>query len=143
VSPDREQAAADLAALDRDRAALAERVATPWWFGPGMGAALFLVIASNAVEPEWVSVPAVLLGALGIGALAGVYQRRSGVWRTIPPRLMAGWLVFAAVVLVPAFVLGDERPWVFVVAGAVLGVAIAVLSRRWTRAWQRELREGV
>ena len=143
MSPDRGRAAADLAALDADRAALADRVAPPPWFGPALGAALCLIISSNAAGSPWISVPAVLVGAVSIGALTGTYQRRSGVWRTIPPRLMAGWLAFAAVVLVPAFGLGDDRPWVFVVAGAVLGTAIAVLSRHWTRAWQRELREGV
>jgi hypothetical protein len=55
--------------------------------------------------------------------------------------VLAGWAVFVLVVVVPAYAL--DRPWGYVVAGAVLGVAVAVLSERWTRAWQRELREGV
>jgi hypothetical protein len=46
---------------------------------------------------------------------------------------------------VPALVLsqGFDQHWAMVVAGAVLGVAVAVLSRRWGRAYVAELREGL
>jgi hypothetical protein len=46
------------------------------------------------------------------------------------------------VVLVPAFVLaqGFDQHWVMVVAGAVLGVAVAMLSRLWGRAYAARLR---
>ena len=63
------------------------------------------------------------------------------LWVNTPPKQLAGWAVFVLAVLVPTYALA--LPWLFVVAGAVLGVAVAVLSDRWTRAWQRELREGV
>lgn len=143
MSADRDRAAADLAALDRDRAALADPVAPPRWFGPAIGLLLFAFVSSNALDSPWVTAPAVLVFGLGIGLLVGVYRRSTGVWVHTPPRVLAGWAAFVLVVLVPAFALGDERPWLFVVAGAVLGIAVAVLSARWTRAWQRELREGV
>ncbi|KQS68682.1 hypothetical protein [Modestobacter sp. Leaf380] len=143
MTADRDRAAADLAALDADRVALAERVVPPPWFGPALGLLLFAFISSNALDSPWVTAPAVLLFGLGTGLLVAVYRRSTGVWVHTPPRVLAGWAVLVVAVLVPAYLLGDERPWVFVVAGAVLGVAVAVLSARWTRAWQRELREGV
>ena len=141
MSDHRAQAAADLAALDADRAALADRVAPPRWFGPALGLLLFAFIASNAVDSPWMTVPALLGFGTGLGLLVNAYRGRTGVWVSTPPKQLAGWAVLVLVVLVPAFVL--DRPWGFVLAGAVLGVAVAVLSDRWTRAWQRELREGV
>jgi hypothetical protein len=141
VTADRERAAADLAALDRDRAALADRVVPPRWFGPALGLLLFAFVSSNAVDSPWVTGPAVLLFAGCLGVLVRAYRRTTGVWVHTPPRVLAGWAAFVVVVLVPAYAL--DRPWGFLVAGAVLGVAVAVLCERWTRAWQRELRGGV
>ncbi|SDO88355.1 Protein of unknown function [Klenkia soli] len=143
MTPDRERAAADLAALDADRAALADRVAPAAWFGPALGLLLFVFLSSNAFDSPWVTVPALLGFGIGIGLLVNAYRVRTGVWASTPPRQLAGWAVFVVAVLTPTYLLADDHPWVFVVAGAVLGTAIAVLSHRWTRAWQRELREGV
>lgn len=141
MTADRERAAADLAALSADRAALADRVAPPRWFGPVLGLLLFCFIASNAVDSAWVSGAALLVFGVGLALLVRTYQRRTGVWAHTPPKVFLGWAAVVVVVLVPAYAV--DRPWAFLLAGAVLGVAIAVLSHRWTRAWQRELREGV
>jgi len=35
---------------------------------------------------------------------------------------------------------GFDQHWVMVPAGAVLGIAVAVVSRLWGRAWVAELR---
>lgn len=141
MTADRERAAADLAALSADRAALADRVAPPRWFGPALGLLLCCFIASNAAASPWVSGVALLVFGVGLALLVRAYRRSTGVWATTPPRQLAGWAVLVVVVLVPAYVV--DRPAAFLVAGAVLGVAVAVLCDRWTRAWQRELREGV
>jgi ribose/xylose/arabinose/galactoside ABC-type transport system permease subunit len=55
---------------------------------------------------------------------------------------MLVWGVMVLVVLVPALVLseGFDQHWAMVVAGAVLGVAVAVMSRRWGRAYAAQLR---
>ncbi|SCX39663.1 hypothetical protein SAMN03159343_0734 [Klenkia marina] len=136
-----DRAAADLAALDADRAALADRVAPPRWFGPALGVLLFLFISSNAFDSPYVTGPALLVFGLGVALLVRAYRGRTGVWAYTPPKQLAGWAAFVVLVLVPAYVL--DRPWAFLVAGAVLGVAVALLSHHWTRTWQRELREGV
>lgn len=139
----REQALRDLAALDRDRAALADRVVPPWWFGPVLGLLLFGFVASRALDASWVTGLSLLLFGLALAGMVRLYRRTTGVWVHTPPRALAGWAVLVLLVLGPAFALGDDQPWVFPVAGAVLGTAVAVLSHRWTRAWQRELRAGV
>ncbi|MEI4272515.1 hypothetical protein TEK04_12360 [Klenkia sp. LSe6-5] len=136
-----DRAAADLAALDADRAALADRVAPPRWFGPALGLLLFVLVASNAVDSAAVTGAALLVFGVGVALLVRTYRSRTGVWVYTPPKQMAGWAVFVLAVLVPTYALA--LPWLFVAAGAVLGAAIAVLTHRWTRAWQRELREGV
>ncbi len=141
MTADRDRAVADLAALDRDRAALADRVVPPWWFGPALGLLLFGFVASRALEASWVTGVSLVLFGVGLAGLVRLYRRTTGVWVHTPPTVMAAWAVVVLVVLGPAYVL--DEPWGYVVAGAVLGTAIAVLSARWTRAWQRELREGL
>jgi hypothetical protein len=141
---DRDTAAAQLAALQADREALADRVVQPWWYDVALGLLLFGFLASYAFDSLWVTFPALLLFGAGIGALVSVYRRMTGLWVNTPPRVMTLWAVVVLAVLVPAFVLaeGFGQHWVMVVAGAVLGTAAAVLSRVWGRRWAAELRSG-
>ncbi|SFO12055.1 hypothetical protein SAMN05660359_01539 [Geodermatophilus obscurus] len=141
---DRDAAVAQLAALRADRVALADRVLQPWWYDVALGLLLFGFLASYALDSLWVTFPALLVFAAGLGALVAAYRRITGVWVDTPPRVMAAWGALVLVVLVPAFVLaeGYDRHWVMVVAGAVLGVAAGVLSRVWGRRWVAELRDG-
>lgn len=52
------------------------------------------------------------------------------------------WVPLAMTVLIPAMVLQQEygQDWAMVVAGAILGVALAALGSRWSRSWATELR---
>jgi hypothetical protein len=139
---DRDDAAAQLAALDAGRAALADRVLQPWWYDVLLGLLLFGFLASYAFDSLWVTFPALVVFFAGLGALMAAYQRISGVWATVGARVMVLWGALVLLVLVPAFVLaeGFDQHWVMVPAGAVLGIAVAVLSRLWGRAWVAELR---
>jgi hypothetical protein len=139
---DRDDAAAQLAALDADRAALADRVLQPWWYDVLLGLLLFGFLASYAFDSLWVTFPALVVFFAGLGALIAAYQRISGVWATVGARVMVLWGALVLLVLVPAFVLaeGFDQHWVMVPAGAVLGIAVAVISRLWGRAWVAELR---
>jgi hypothetical protein len=139
---DRDAAAAQLAALDADRAALADRVLQPWWYDVLLGLLLFGFLASYAFDSLWVTFPALVVFFAGLGALVAAYKRISGVWGSPGPRVVALWGVLVLLVLVPAFVLaeGFDQHWVMVPAGAVLGIAVGVLSRLWGRAWVAELR---
>ena len=140
---DRDAAAAQLAALQADRAALADRVLQPWWYDAALGLLLFGFLASYAFDSLWVTFPALVVFGAGLAALASVYRRMTGVWVTPGARAMCTWAAVVLVVLVPAFVLaeGFDQRWAMVVAGAVLGVAVALFGRRWSRAWVAELRE--
>jgi hypothetical protein len=139
---DRDDAAAQLAALDAGRAALADRVLQPWWYDVLLGLLLFGFVASYAFDSLWVTFPALVVFFAGLGALVAAYQRISGVWATVGARVMVLWGALVLLVLVPAFVLaeGFDQHWVMVPAGAVLGIAVAVVSRLWGRAWVAELR---
>jgi len=133
--------AAQLTALQNDREALADRVVQPWWHDVAAGLLLFGFLASRAVDSSAVAPVATVLFAAGLAWLARTYWRRTGVWATPDPRAWLTWASLALLVLVPAIVLQDHgHDWAMVVAGAVLGVALAGLSRRWGRTWAAELR---
>jgi hypothetical protein len=138
------EAAAQLAALQADRAALADRVVQPWWYDVALGLLLSGFLASYALDSLWVTFPALVVFGAGIGALVSAYRRITGVWVTTPPRFTALWAAVVLVVLVPALVLSEayDRHWAMVVAGAVLGIAAGVLSRLMGRRWAAELRSG-
>jgi len=139
---DRDAAVAQLAALRADRAALADRVLQPWWYDVLLGLLLFGFLASYAFDSLWVTFPALVLFGAGLGALVSAYRRITGVWVSAKGRPVVLWGVLVLVVLGPALVLAQvyDQHWAMVVAGAVLGVAVAVLSRLWGRAYVAELR---
>jgi cobalamin synthase len=138
---DRDAAAAQLAVLRADRAALADRVLQPWWHDAAAGLLLFGLFTAQLVEPSWLASVLVLVLAAGFGVLAWSYRSRTGVWVHPDSTVWLTWAPLVLVVAVPAFVLSDRgQVWALPVAGAVLGLALAVLSRRWTHRWIAELR---
>ncbi|MCZ2817505.1 hypothetical protein [Modestobacter sp. VKM Ac-2984] len=144
---DREAAAAQLAALRSDRAALAARAMQPWWYDVTLGLLTFGVLAQSSLDWAWLSTLswfAFLGGCLG---LMTWYRRHAGFQvgslrsgRT--QRALWMWLAVAVVVFLGAIWLQNvqEMPGAMVVAGAVLGVGAAVTSRWWTRLYVAELR---
>jgi hypothetical protein len=141
---DRDAAAAQLAALQADRTALADRVVPPWWYDVALGLLLFGFLSSYAFDSNWVTFPAMVVFFAGLGALVSAYKRITGIWVNVDARTMAQWTVLVLVVLLPAFVLaeGFGHHWVMVVAGAVLGLAVTLFGRHWGRAYAAELRGG-
>jgi len=139
---DRDAAAAQLAALQANRAALADRVLQPWWYDVALGLLLFAFLASYAFDSLWVTFPALVVFGAGLGALVSAYRRITGIWVNLTARALVLWGAIVVVVLVPAFVLaeGYDQHWAMVVAGAVLGVALAVFGRLWGRAYVARLR---
>src|SRR3954451_3152167 len=78
---DRSAATAHLAALHAGRERLAVRVRPRWWYDAGLGAVVFLMLASvslRAVGP-W-QVVTLAAGAVLLGVLVRLYQRITGVW---------------------------------------------------------------
>ncbi len=138
---DRGAAAAQLAALRADRAALADRVLQPWWYDVALGLLVAGLLASYALDSPWVTFPALVLFLAGLGALVAAYRRITGVWVSASGRVVAVWAGVVLVVLVPAFALAKTgQHWAMVVAGVVLGLAAGVGSRLLGRAYVAELR---
>jgi hypothetical protein len=143
-----EDAAAQLEALRAGRAAMADRAMQPWWYDALLGVLLFGLFSSLSLRNTWGTLAAVTVFLLAMRGLMALYQRITGFWvngfrtgRT--RRAVRVWLVGYAVVVtagVAAEYLLDLRG-AMVVAGAVLGVGIALVSRWWTRIYIAELRE--
>ncbi|MQA33968.1 hypothetical protein [Modestobacter roseus] len=143
----RDDAVAQLAALQADRDALADRAMQPWWYDALLGGCVFVLLGAQALDHPVATVAGVLLGCAGLGWLVSTYQRLTGTWvngfragRT--RKAIAVWLVVYVLVVVPAFVLhlGYDQHWAMAVAGAVLGVSIALVSRWWSGIYIAELR---
>ena len=141
---DRDTAAAQLAALQADRTALADRVLQPWWYDVLLGLLLFGFLASYAFDSLWVTFPALVVFFAALGALVAAYKRISGVWFSTTAPVMWLWGALVLLVLAPAFVLaeGFGHHWVMVPAGAVLGLAVGLLSRHYGKACVAQLRSG-
>jgi len=147
MATDREQAAAELAALQSDRAAMAERAMQPWWYDAVLGLATAAFFASYSFWFPWLPIVAAVLFAWVTRWLMAQYQRITGFWvsgdRPGPTRrAWATWLVLAGVVLVPGMLLElvFHVRGAMVVVGVVLGIGIAVVSRWWSHIYIAELR---
>ena len=139
---DRDVAAAQLAALQADRVALADRVLQPWWYDVALGLLVFGLLSSYALDSLWVTFPALLLFGAGLAALITAYKRITGLWVQAGGRARGIWGVLVLVVWVPAVVLAEvyDQRWAAVVGGVVLGLAAGVLSRLWGRACVARMR---
>ncbi|MEU2349792.1 hypothetical protein [Modestobacter sp. NPDC049651] len=148
------QAAAQLAALEGDRAALADRLVQPWWWDASLGFLLFAVLGSYSLHNSWVTVGVAVAAAAGLGGLVAAYQRITGTWwdaRKVGPvqaqvrRAMRWWLAAYAVLLVLGCLAEYQLDWrgAMVGVGAVLGTACGLLSRWVSRAYVAGLRAGL
>jgi hypothetical protein len=150
TTTDRAAAAADLAALQAGRAAMADRAMQPWWYDAALGLLVFQLIASYSFHENWVTVVALLVLGLGCLALRSAYERITGFWvNGLRPgetrRAVRVWFVGYAVVLAAAAGAEFGLGWrgAMVAGGAVLGVGVALTSRWWTRIYVAELRKGL
>jgi hypothetical protein len=141
-------AAAQLAALQVGREQVASRARQPWWYDPATGLVVFLLLASIGTHSIWWIGAGLVVFAVGLRLLGIAYRRATGFWvsglrqgRT--RRATNVWLALYAMVIIPAAALdlAVGWRWSWVVAGAVLGTAIALISHWWTTLYIAELRE--
>ena len=145
-----DDAAAALAALDGDRAALADRVRQPGWYDPALGLLVGGFFATYSFSYPWATLAAVPVFGVGILLLVRAYRAHTGLWvsgfhGSPSTKPLVWWsMVAAGLLLVIGLVaqLGFEVRYAMVAVGVVLGVGAALLSRRWTTAYQRDLRKG-
>ncbi|MCZ2825422.1 hypothetical protein O2W20_12695 [Modestobacter sp. VKM Ac-2982] len=150
---DPQAAAAQLAALQSDRAAVADRLMQPWWYDVALGLLLFGFFSSYSSHSIWVIAGALVLFLAGIAGLVSAYQRITGVWwdaRKVGPvqdrvqRAIRWWATGYFVL----FALGGAAEFLLdlrgamVVVGAVLGASAGLLSRWVTRIYVAGLRAG-
>ena len=140
-------AAAELAALDADRARLAERVVQPWWYDALLGLLVAGFISSYSSHDVWVIAGALVVLLVGLRGLMAVYRRITGMWVSglrpgATQRAVRVWYVGYAVVVAAGAVLefGLGIRGAMVVAGLVLGIGIAAISQWWARIYVAELR---
>jgi hypothetical protein len=150
TTTDRAAAAAELAALRSDRAQLAERAMQPWWYDVALGLLVFGLAAQYSLDNDAVSIIASFVFIAACLGLAQVYRRITGFavggFRRGRTRGVLGiWFVLAAGVMVGASWLEHVHGVheAMVIAGAVLGISIALASRWWSRVYIAELREGL
>ena len=144
---------AALADVDSARRAVADRLITPWWYHPTLGAILAAIMLTAALNlSNIVRLPVALIGAAGIGLLIAGYQRTTGLWvdlRNLGPISRRWWLAYAAVVLVVLVIsfwptaTDQALPlWLAIALAAVAVIAQIVLGRRIDDAMRAEIRAG-
>jgi hypothetical protein len=148
VVTDRVAAAAQLADLQSGRAQMAERAMQPWWYDALAGLLVFGLFSSYSVHNTWVTLAAVTVFLLGLRGLMVLYQRITGFWvnglrRGRTQKVIRVWFALYSLVVATGFAAEYGLEWrgAMVVAGAVLGLGIALIGRWWTRVYIAELRE--
>lgn len=146
VESDRAEAQAQLAALQADRTALAERVVQPWWYDVLLGLLVLVFLGSYATHNWWLIGGAWVVFLLGNWGLMAVYKRLTGLWvNGLRPgrtqRSMTVW--FACCVAWGVSAVLDvlfDLPWLLVGVSAACALAVVFVSRWWTRIYVAELR---
>ncbi|GAB3317512.1 hypothetical protein GCM10027451_35440 [Geodermatophilus aquaeductus] len=144
---DRAAAVEQLAALRDQRSALADHAVQPWWYDASLGLLVAAFVSSYATRDlRWVALALAVLGAGALG-LVRVYRRRTGTWVSglrpgATQAAVRAWMVFYAVVLAAGAAVEYllEVRGAMVVAGIVIGVGLALVSRWWSRLYVAELR---
>ena len=143
-------ALADAAA---SRRAVADRLITPWWYHPALGAITALIVAVNALElPDLVVIGATILGAAGMGGLVGAYRRTTGLWVDLGnagPRSRRWWVLYAVILAstIGAALVASVTPlsypaWFAVALTVITFIATVVLGRRIDAVLREEIRSG-
>lgn len=145
---DRSSAAAQLAALQADRTALAERAqAAPWWYDALLSLLLFGFLSSYALHDHWASLAAVAVFLLCLRGMMVLYRRLTGFWvngfrKGLTRRAALVWVVVAVAVIIGGFVVDETLDWTpaMPVTGAVLAVVLFAVNRWWARLYVADLR---
>ena len=144
--PDASAAAAELAALQTDRRAVADRAVQPWWYDVALGLLVFVFFGSYATH-RWELIGAAwVVAGLGCWGLVTYYRRSTGLWvngfrqgATAKATTVWFWccVAWGATAACDAFF---DLPVLLVAVSAACGVAVALISRWWTRIFVAELR---
>lgn len=147
-SVDPEEAARQLAGLQRSNVEMARRAVAPWWYHPALGGLAGGLIAVQAA-PTGFRAAYFALFAVGLILLVQAYRKKTGVW-------VSGWragrtrwvtAVLAALTLgVSLAAIYAAREWgqpgAYLIGGALLAVAFTIAGPLWEVAFRRDLADG-
>ena len=136
---DADAARAALESVAASKALVAERMRRgPRWYNPVYGALCGLLILSIGLPKAWFLV-GVVVSAIGLGVLAGIYRKRTGIVLGAGnprPRGIYPWLVAVLGIAGVASYLDGHHgfPLGVPIVAVCAGVACWVLSRRYDAA---------
>lgn len=145
--PRPEEAAQTLQLYAKSRAAIADRLVTPWWYHPILGVLCAEVIAVQAAHSHTLTALGLSFFAIGIAILTSAYRRMTGIWVTgFQERGAIVWAAAlgatGAVAFVAAIALDRLLDWR--AAPVVLGIAVipvvVFLGRAYDAALRAQLR---
>ena len=143
------EARAALDALAADRSALADRVRTPRWYNPSLGAIVAVLVASPAVGSTSLRTSLVTLAIVGLVLLLLGYKQATGFSatlfdagaRSLARGIVVGVLVMLLFAASMALAATDHEPWVLATALGAF-VVMVVGGAVYDRVWAEELRSG-
>jgi len=143
-------AAAQLALLNADRIALAEKAMPPWWYHVLLGLLLFVLTAGQELNDAWAQLAVLTAFFAGNYWLMWVQRRRTGmeVDGGRPGASRRAYYMWTAIGLAVFFaaLVADQALDIrgaLLVAGLVLGVGMALVSRWYSRRYVAGLAQGV
>lgn len=146
---DADRAREALAAIDATRSSAADRLVTPWWYHPALGALTSAYLVGYAFGDTLVRL-VVLAGFLvALGLLAASYRRLTGVWvsghragRATVWAVAMGVLAMALVAAALLLYSTTGLEWPVWACAAVVFVSVVVLGRAFDAKLRAELRSG-
>jgi hypothetical protein len=140
-------AAEQLADIHQARAAVADRLVTPWWYHPALGALLAGYVVGISVGGTGVKIASGVLFAAAVVALGDVYRRRTGVWvsgfdagRASRWAIALGALIGAVVLTAWATTSYTDLRWPVWVLAVAGFAGTVVIGRRFDSALRAQLR---
>jgi len=134
-----------LSGLGDDRARLANRVITPWWYHPIYAVILVVLVCSQALPGVW-SLPVILGAVVALTVLRTTYDRKYGISIDKPQGALTRTLLAAVIVILVASMIAVRvmqqtatSLWWILVPSAVTAAAAVALGRCYDAALRREL----
>jgi hypothetical protein len=139
----------DLSVIAEARAAIADRLVTPWWYHPALGLLMAGYVLALGLGDTVVKIASGILVVVGGAALARAYRRLTGVWVSgfdagPASRWAAALGGLAGLAGVTAWGLGasTDLRWPVWCLALVMVAASVVLGRRFDTALRAQLRAG-
>lgn len=142
--------AEDLSLIADTRAAVADRLVTPWWYYPALGLLIAVFVLAYGLGNIGVALGGAALCAAGCGLLARAYRRLTGIWISgfdavgSARRWAQAMGALAGVSVAASWVFGHytDLSWLVWGFAAVAGAGSVFLGYRFDAALRAQLRAG-